>query len=109
MYGVQQGEVFSFRHPKANAMDQMYAQTTACQCGEGSEQSQHSALASCTCAGKNQIPALNLPPDFTPFIGVVIFKTNLTSGDVAGGLLSIFLLIQTTSAAELITSLLKDK
>lgn len=64
MYGLQQTEVFSFTHKKANSKDQTCAQITACECDEDSEQSQHSAQASCTRAGKKQMPTLKLSPDF---------------------------------------------
>lgn len=47
-------------HSKANPKGKMCAQTTACECDKDSEQSQHSAQASCTRAGKKQMPALNL-------------------------------------------------
>lgn len=106
MYGLQQREVFSFMHSKANPKDQICAQITACECDEDSEQSQYSAQASSTRAGKKQMSTLNFSPDFTHRGGDI---QNQPSGDVARELLTLFLLIQTTNAAELITSLLKSR
>lgn len=104
MYGIPQREIFSFMHLKANPKDQLCAQTTACQCDEDSEQGQHIAQASCTHAGKKQMPALNPYP--THRAGGVQNQPQALR-DVARGLCTLFLLIQTTNAAESVKSLLK--
>lgn len=88
-HGVQQREVFSFMHSKANPKDQMCAQTTVCQCDED-----WAEVAQCpgilhTCR-KKQMPTLNLPPDFTLLIGLMTFKTNLRLRVILLGLWSLF-------------------